>query len=67
MLESRAVKLPSYSSVCRPGSGAGAFFAGILVWGVGMGCFGALMALANSAFALTVPRLRAAAAADGPA
>ena len=36
-----AVKLLSYSSVCRPGSGAGAFFAGILVWGVGMGCFGA--------------------------
>ena len=35
------MKLPSYSSVCRPGSGAGAFFASILVWGVGMGCFGA--------------------------
>ena len=42
MLESRAVKLPSYASVCRPGSGAGAFFASILVWGVGMGCFGAV-------------------------
>ena len=36
------MKLPSYSSVCRPGSGAGAFFASILVWGVGMGCFGAV-------------------------
>ena len=35
------MKLPSYSSVCRPGSGAGAFFASILVWGVGMGSFGA--------------------------
>ena len=64
------MKLPSYSSVCRPGSGAGAFFASILVWGVGMGCFGAgvlfafaaLMALANSAFALTVPRPARAAA-----
>ena len=32
----------SYSSVCRPGTGAGAFFASILVWGIGMGCFGAV-------------------------
>ena len=35
------MKIPSYSSVCRPGSGAGAFFSSILVWGVGMGCFAA--------------------------
>ena len=35
------MKISSYSSVCRPGSGAGAFFASILVWGVGMGCFAA--------------------------
>ena len=33
--------LSSYQSVCRPGSGAGAFFASILVWGVGIGCFNA--------------------------
>ena len=33
--------LSSYQAVCRPGTGAGAFFASILVWGVGMGCFGA--------------------------
>ena len=32
----------SFREVCRPGSGAGAFFASILVWGVGMGCFGAV-------------------------
>ena len=31
--------LSSYSAVCRPGSGWAAFFASILVWGVGMGCF----------------------------
>ena len=62
------IPFSSFRDVCRPGSGAGAFFASILVWGVGMGCFGAgvlfafaaLMALANSAFALTVPRPRAA-------
>ncbi|MBR1837509.1 MAG: MFS transporter [Kiritimatiellae bacterium] len=36
------MKIPSYGNVCRPGSGAGAFFASILVWGVGMGCFGAV-------------------------
>ena len=35
------MKIPSFTDVCRPGSGAGAFFASILVWGVGMGCFGA--------------------------
>ena len=33
--------LSSYQAVCRPGTGAGAFFASILVWGVGIGCFGA--------------------------
>ena len=33
--------LSSYQAVCRPGSGAGAFFASILVWGVGIGCFAA--------------------------
>ena len=31
----------SYRAICRPGTGAGAFFASILVWGVGMGCFAA--------------------------
>ncbi len=35
------MKIPSFSDVCRPGCGAGAFFASILVWGVGIGCFGA--------------------------
>ncbi len=35
------MKLPSFAAVCRPGCGAGAFFASILVWGVGIGCFGA--------------------------
>lgn len=35
------MKLPSFSAVCRPGCGAGAFFASILVWGVGTGCFAA--------------------------
>ncbi len=29
-------------SICRPGSGAEVFFTGILVWGVGMGCFNAV-------------------------
>ena len=33
--------LPSYQAVCRPGTGAGAFFTSILMWGVGIGCFGA--------------------------
>ena len=33
--------LSFYQSVCRPGSGAGAFFASILVWGIGIGCFNA--------------------------
>ena len=33
--------LSSYQAVCRPESGAGAFFMSILVWGVGIGCFGA--------------------------
>ena len=33
--------LSSYQAVCRPGTGAGAFFASILVWGIGIGCFGA--------------------------
>ena len=33
--------LSSYQAVCRQGSGAGAFFASILVWGVGIGCFAA--------------------------
>lgn len=33
------MKFNSYLSVCRPGSGAMAFFTSILVWGVGMGCF----------------------------
>jgi len=33
--------LSSYQAVCRPGTGAGAFFTSILVWGVGIGCFGA--------------------------
>ena len=28
--------------ICRPGSGARTFFTGILVWGVGMGCFNAV-------------------------
>ena len=27
----------------KPGSGAGAFFTSILVWGVGVGCFAAAM------------------------
>ena len=36
------MKIPSYSEICKPGSGAGAFFASILVWGVGIGCFGAV-------------------------
>ena len=31
----------AFSSVCRPGTGAQAFFTSILVWGVGVGCFGA--------------------------
>ena len=31
----------TYQAVCRPGTGAGAFFASILVWGVGIGCFAA--------------------------
>ena len=35
------IPFSSFRDVCRPGSGAGAFFASILVWGVGMGCFGA--------------------------
>ena len=35
--------LSSYQAVCRPGSGAGAFFTSILVCGVGIGCFGAAM------------------------
>ena len=33
--------LSSYQAVCRPGTGAGAFFTSILVWGIGIGCFGA--------------------------
>ena len=33
--------LSSYSSVCRPGSGAAAFFTSSLVWGIGTGCFAA--------------------------
>ena len=28
--------------ICRPGSGARTFFTGILVWGIGMGCFNAV-------------------------
>ena len=28
-----------YHQVCRPGSGATAFFVSILVWGIGIGCF----------------------------
>ena len=28
--------------ICRPGSGARTFFTGILVWGIGMGCFNAI-------------------------
>ena len=36
------IPFSSFRDVCRPGSGAGAFFASILVWGVGMGCFGAV-------------------------
>ncbi|MBR4612228.1 MAG: hypothetical protein IKO40_05875, partial [Kiritimatiellae bacterium] len=31
----------AYQAVCRPKSGAGAFFASILVWGIGIGCFAA--------------------------
>ena len=33
--------LASYQAICRPESGAGAFFMSILVWGIGIGCFGA--------------------------
>ncbi len=33
------MKLFSFSSVCKPDSGAAAFFASILVWGTGIGCF----------------------------
>jgi predicted MFS family arabinose efflux permease len=36
------MKLFSYAQVCRPQSGAAAFFWSILVWGVGMGCFAAV-------------------------
>lgn len=36
------MKLFSYSQICKPGSGAGSFFTSILVWGVGIGCFGAV-------------------------
>lgn len=36
------MKIPSYSEICKRGSGAGAFFASILVWGVGIGCFAAV-------------------------
>ncbi len=32
----------SFTDVCRPGSGASAFFASILVWGIGTGCFAAV-------------------------
>lgn len=32
-----------YDSVCRPGSGASAFFTSILVWGIGIGCFQATL------------------------
>lgn len=32
-----------FNEVLRPGSGAGAFFLSILVWGVGVGCFAAAM------------------------
>lgn len=28
--------------LCRPGSGAGVFFAGILIWGIGLGSFNAI-------------------------
>ena len=35
------MKLFSPSSVCKPGSGAAAFFTSILVWGIGVGCFAA--------------------------
>ena len=30
------------AEICRPGAGARTFFTGILVWGVGMGCFNAV-------------------------
>lgn len=30
------------AEICRPGSGARTFFTGILVWGIGMGCFNAV-------------------------
>lgn len=33
------MKLKTLDSVCRPGLGAVAFFASILVWGIGIGCF----------------------------
>ncbi len=35
------MKFQTYSSVCKPGSGAAAFFLSILVWGIGIGCFAA--------------------------
>ena len=31
--------MKSYSSIFRSGSGWAAFITGILVWGIGMGCF----------------------------
>ena len=33
------MKFSAVKDICRPGSGAMAFFTSILVWGVGMGCF----------------------------
>ena len=33
----------NFRDIFRPGSGAGAFFTSILVWGVGVGCFAAAM------------------------
>ncbi|MBP5319497.1 MAG: MFS transporter [Kiritimatiellae bacterium] len=35
------MKLPfkSFREVCKPGSGASAFFSSILIWGMGIGCF----------------------------
>lgn len=32
----------SCAEICRPGAGARTFFTGILVWGIGMGCFNAV-------------------------
>lgn len=37
------MRMKSFSSVCRPDSGAMAFFTSVLVWGIGIGCFQATL------------------------